>query len=121
VGGSDENHTAIGDSIEEAGGTVVNRNMIRQMVREGNFIEIYCNCCLDVCESRDVKGIYARARRGEIPEFTGISAPYERPENPEIVIDTENRTIENCVSRVINYLAEKGIVNRDIAELLTRP
>jgi adenylylsulfate kinase len=87
------------------------RNMIRQMVREGDFIEIYCNCCLEVCESRDKKGIYARARKGEIKEFTGISAPYEVPENPDVVIDTESMTIERCVAKVINYLKEKGVID----------
>ena len=61
-------------------------------VKEGDFIEIYCDCSLEVCESRDVKGIYARARRGEIPEFTGISAPYEIPKSPEVIINTENLT-----------------------------
>ena len=62
------------------------RDMIRQTVKDGDFIEIYCDCSLEVCEGRDVKGIYARARRGEIPEFTGISAPYEIPESPELII-----------------------------------
>jgi adenylylsulfate kinase len=90
------------------------RNMIRQMAKDGDFIEIYCDCCLEVCESRDVKGIYARARTGEIPEFTGISAPYEIPESPEVIINTENITIGECVAKVINYLSERGIINRNL-------
>ena len=90
------------------------RNVIRQMVKDGDFIEIYCNCSLKVCESRDKKGIYERAKRGEIPEFTGISAPYEIPENPEIVIDTENTSLEECVDRVLEYLSEKGIINNSL-------
>jgi adenylylsulfate kinase len=87
------------------------RDMIRQTVKDGDFIEIYCDCSLEVCESRDVKGIYARARRGEIPEFTGISAPYEIPEIPEVIIHTENLTIGECVVKVINYLSERGIIS----------
>ena len=91
------------------------RDMIRQTVKDGDFIEIYCDCCLEVCESRDVKGIYARARTGEIPEFTGISAPYEIPESPEVIINTENMTIGECVAKVINYLLERGIIHRNAA------
>ncbi|MEW6570523.1 MAG: adenylyl-sulfate kinase [Nitrospirota bacterium] len=87
------------------------REMIRQIARDGDFIEVYCKCGIEVCESRDKKGIYARARRGEIPEFTGISAPYEIPENPEIVINTENMTVEECVNKVMNYLVNRGIFN----------
>lgn len=87
------------------------RNMIRQMVKENDFIEIYCKCSIDVCESRDKKGIYLKARKGEIPEFTGISAPYEIPENPEMVIDTKNMSIEECVNKVMNYLSNKGIIH----------
>jgi len=88
------------------------RDTIRMMVKDGDFIEIYCDCSLDVCESRDVKGIYARARRGEIPEFTGISAPYEMPESPELIVYTENMIIGECVAKVINYLKEKGVINQ---------
>ena len=84
--------------------------MIRQMAKDGDFIEIYCDCSLKVCESRDKKGIYERARRGEIPEFTGISAPYEIPESPEIVVDTENLTIEECVNKVLAYLVSRGVI-----------
>jgi len=89
------------------------RNTIRMMVKDGDFTEIYCKCSLDVCESRDKKGIYARARKGEIKEFTGISAPYEVPEKPDMVIDTENMTIGKCVAKVIDYLVERGIINRN--------
>ena len=92
------------------------RDMIRQAVKDGDFIEIYCDCSLKVCESRDLKGIYVRARRGEIPEFTGISAPYEIPKSPEVIINTENLTIGECVAKVINYLAEKGVINHNVTE-----
>jgi adenylylsulfate kinase len=88
------------------------RDMIRRLVKDGDFIEIYCDCSPEVCESRDKKGIYARARKGEIAEFTGISAPYEIPENPTIVLDTANMTIQQCVDKVIRCLVERGIINR---------
>jgi adenylylsulfate kinase len=93
------------------------RNMIRRLVKDGDFIEIYCDCSLEVCESRDKKEIYARAKRGEIREFTGISSPYERPENPEVIIDTKNMTVEKCVAKIMNYLTQKGIINCNVTAL----
>ncbi|NOZ70178.1 MAG: adenylyl-sulfate kinase [Deferribacteres bacterium] len=86
------------------------RASVRRLVSEGDFIEIYCNCSIEICERRDVKGSYARARRGEIPEFTGVSAPYEVPENPELVMDTGNTPLENCVERIVEYLRERKII-----------
>ncbi len=86
------------------------RASVRRLVNDGDFIEIYCNCSIEICEMRDVKGSYARARRGEIPEFTGVSAPYEAPENPELVIDTGNTPLETCVERIIDYLGERKII-----------
>lgn len=80
------------------------RQMVRSIVGDEDFIEIFCNCKLEICESRDTKCHYARARRGEIPEFTGVSAPYEVPENPELVINTGNDSIDECVEKIINYL-----------------
>ena len=77
---------------------------------EGRFIEVYVNCPLEVCERRDPKGMYARARRGEIPEFTGISAPYEPPEAPEIELRTDLMGVEECAGVVVEYLREKGII-----------
>jgi adenylylsulfate kinase len=74
-----------------------------------DFFEIYCQCPLDVCEERDVKGLYRRARSGEIKEFTGISSPYEEPEQPELVVETSGRTIEDCVEQILNYLIQRGI------------
>ncbi len=88
------------------------RNMIRQMVNEGDFIEIYCDCSLEICERRDVKGMYARARRGEITSFTGISAPYEVPDNPEIIPDTGHTTLEECVNKIIEYLQHNKLLNK---------
>jgi adenylylsulfate kinase len=75
-----------------------------------SFIEIYAKCALDICEERDPKGLYKKARAGEIPEFTGISAPYEEPENAELVIDTGVSSLDDCVIQVLDYLKERGII-----------
>lgn len=74
------------------------RAMIRNIVGPENFLEIYVACPLSVCETRDVKGMYRRARAGEIKEFTGISAPYEPPESPDLVIDTSSLPVEECIA-----------------------
>jgi adenylylsulfate kinase (apsK) len=79
------------------------REYVRQLVGE-DFIEIYCRCSVDICESRDAKGLYKKARAGEIKDFTGISSPYEEPEHPEIIIDTGLLSIELSAATVINYL-----------------
>ena len=86
------------------------RNIVRELVAEGEFIEVYCDAPLDVCESRDVKGLYKKARAGEIPDFTGISSSYEAPNDPEIVLDTEYQSIENSVESIIAYLNERQII-----------
>ena len=83
------------------------RHAIRQMVQDGDFIEVYCKCSLEICEKRDVKGIYAKARKGEIQEFTGISSPYEVPVNPEIIVDTGNTSLEECAKTVLDYLQNR--------------
>lgn len=83
------------------------RDRIRALVQPDEFIEIYCSAPIEICEQRDVKGLYAKARTGEIPNFTGISSPYEPPHKPELVIDTGNQALEDCVETVINYLSEK--------------
>lgn len=80
------------------------RDRAREIVEDGEFIEIYTKASVEACEKRDPKGLYQKARTGEIPEFTGISAPYEAPESPEIVIDTEETSIEEAVLQIINYL-----------------
>lgn len=82
------------------------RNTVRDILEEGEFIEVYTKCSLDECESRDPKGLYKKARSGEIKEFTGINAPYEEPSNPEIVIDTENESVEESVEKILAYLKE---------------
>ena len=75
-----------------------------------SFIEIYAKCALEICEERDPKGLYKKARAGEIPEFTGISAPYEEPENAELVVDTGVSSLDDCVIQVLDYLKERGII-----------
>ncbi len=89
---------------------VKDREIVRNLVSKGEFIEVYCNAQLDICESRDVKGIYKKARAGEITEFTGISSSYEQPMDPEIVLDTANRSVEHAVDSLIAYLSEKHII-----------
>jgi sulfate adenylyltransferase len=86
------------------------RNDVRNMVGGDRFIEIFVDTPLSVCEQRDAKGIYAQARRGEIRNFTGIDDPYERPDNSEIVLETEASSAEENGARIISYLAERGFV-----------
>ena len=86
------------------------REMVRKLVPHGEFIEIYCRADLAVCEQRDVKGLYKRARAGEIKDFTGISSPYEEPVSPEITVDTGTQPIEACVDEVIGLMRKRGIL-----------
>lgn len=86
------------------------RDNARKLFQAGEFIEIYVKCPLDVCEQRDTKGLYKKARKGEVKEFTGISAPYEEPLNPELTIDTSKLSIEESTRAIITYLEEKGYV-----------
>jgi adenylyl-sulfate kinase len=84
------------------------RDLVRSMTT--NFIEVYVSTPLEVCAERDVKGMYKKAMAGEIPNFTGVSDPYEAPENAEIVIPTHLETVEQSANRVIAYLEEKGLI-----------
>ena len=86
---------------------------MRLLVGKENFVEIFCDCSLEICEKRDVKGLYAKARGGEIPEFTGISAPYEVPENPELHLKTDKMSLKDCVDTVVNYLLGRAIILKD--------
>lgn len=86
------------------------RDKARALVSEADFIEIHCAADLSICEQRDTKGLYAKARAGEIKEFTGISSPYEAPEQPELNINTGNNSLGGCVDQVIGYLVEKKII-----------
>ncbi|MEB3200822.1 MAG: adenylyl-sulfate kinase [Synechococcaceae cyanobacterium] len=86
------------------------RARARALVEAGDFIEIHCAADLDTCEQRDTKGLYAKARAGEIKEFTGISSPYEAPEAPELRIDTGLQNLESCVAQVLSHLQSNGII-----------
>ena len=81
------------------------RDMVRGMMDEGEFVEIFVDTPLEICEQRDVKGLYAKARAGELPNFTGISSPYEAPQNPEIRIDTTQLSAEEAAEQIIDYLS----------------
>lgn len=84
------------------------RDQVRDNMEDGDFVEVYVAASVETCEGRDVKGLYEKARKGEIPEFTGISAPYEEPAKPEVVLDTNTQTVEESVTELIRYLEEKG-------------
>jgi adenylylsulfate kinase len=86
------------------------RDFLRKSLPQGDFIEIYCKANLKICESRDVKGLYKRARVGEIENYTGIDSPYEVPSNPELTIDTENEFLEESVNRIVDFLKSKTII-----------
>jgi adenylylsulfate kinase len=86
------------------------RDRARALVAAGDFVEIHCAANLAVCEERDTKGLYAKARAGEIKEFTGISSPYEAPEAPELKVDTGSQTLEQSVEQVLAYLSAEGVI-----------
>ena len=87
------------------------REEARKLISNYDFIEIYCKATLETCEARDVKGLYKRARAGEIKNYTGIDSPYEKPENPEIVIDTDQQSLEESVSKILDFLKSKRIIS----------
>ncbi|MEB7771580.1 adenylyl-sulfate kinase [Kurthia gibsonii] len=80
------------------------RQTVRDLVGEGEFIEVYVKCSIEACEERDPKGLYKKARKKEIPSFTGISSPYEEPLNPEIVLNSEKYSVEECVEQLLKEL-----------------
>jgi adenylylsulfate kinase len=86
------------------------RNEARKLITSDDFVEIYCKASLEKCESRDVKGLYKRARTGEIKNYTGIDSPYEAPKNPELIIDTDNQNLEDSVSTILEFLELNGII-----------
>lgn len=90
----------------------VDRERVRNLVPEGDFIEIYCHCPLAICEERDVKGLYAKARQGLITDFTGISSPYEPPVCPELSLDTGKMPLDACVTEVLRLLEARGIIQQ---------
>lgn len=79
------------------------RETVRNLLKEGEFIEIHVDCPLEICEQRDVKGLYAKARRGEIPNFTGISSPFEVPTHPEITVHTDLEKLDDSVNKILSY------------------
>ncbi len=87
------------------------RDRVRSLLSPGEFFEIFTKCSLEVCEDRDPKGLYAKARAGKISDFTGIDSPYEGPLNPELVLDTGELSRDDCVKRVVAMLEKSGIIH----------
>jgi len=87
------------------------RDEARKLISNDDFIEIYCKASLETCEARDVKGLYKRARAGEIKNYTGIDSPYEKPEKPELVIDTDQQSLEESISNILDFLKSNGVVS----------
>lgn len=85
------------------------RELVRKLMPHGEFLEIYCHCPLEVCETRDVKGLYKKARAGEIKDFTGISSPYEEPRKAELVVNTGDLELRESVDAVMNMLTQRGV------------
>lgn len=90
------------------------RAWVRGMVGQGDFYEVFCACPIEVCENRDVKGLYKKAREGQIAEFTGISSPYDPPADPELIVDTASQDVEACVNAVIKTLIAADLIGRSI-------
>lgn len=88
------------------------RQLVRNIIGDKDFIEIYCRCPLEICEQRDPKGLYKKAKEGEIKEYTGISAPYEEPVNPDLIIDTHLLTIEEAVEKVTTLALDKILFSK---------
>ena len=87
----------------------------RLMSREEDFIEVHVSCPIEECERRDPKGLYRRARAGEIPDFTGIDAPYEPPEAAELVVETQGREVEECVEEIVSFLRRRSYIQPEPA------
>ena len=87
------------------------RDAVRDLMEDGEFLEVFVDTPVEICEQRDPKGLYAKARAGEIPNFTGISDPYESPENPELVIKTASSTPEEAANAIINMLQKRGKIS----------
>jgi adenylylsulfate kinase len=89
------------------------RERVRGMVGHGDFIEIYCDSPIEVCEQRDVKGLYKKARAGQIGDFTGISSPYESPDNPELTVNTGRDSLEECVRDVLFEMRNRAVLTTE--------
>jgi len=88
------------------------RDQVRVLMAAGDFVEVHVDCPVEVCEQRDVKGLYKKARAGEIKEFTGISAPYEAPTKPELTLNTAGQSVEASANQILAYLEKQGIIPR---------
>jgi adenylylsulfate kinase len=88
------------------------RRRVRQLLKEGQFIEVYVQCSIEECEKRDPKGLYSKARAGKIKGFTGISAPYEKPDNPGIVLETDKISLDSCIKTLMKYLIQKDYISK---------
>jgi adenylylsulfate kinase len=86
------------------------RQQVRDILSDNEFFEVYVKCSLDECEVRDPKGLYKKARNNEIKHFTGIDSPYEEPENPAIIVDTETQTVEESVKQIVDFLVQKDLI-----------
>ena len=89
------------------------RDQVRALVPPGDFVEVHVDCPLEVCEQRDVKGLYQKARAGQIKEFTGISAPYEPPAKPELALRTDRQSVDESVAAIVGLLAQRRVLSRD--------
>ena len=88
----------------------VDRDAVREILPEGQFIEVFVDASLETCEARDPKGLYKKARAGEIKGFTGIDDPYEAPQNPELVLDSNSHSVDELAAQVVSFLEENGYV-----------
>jgi len=86
------------------------RRYVREKIGDGAFFEVYVKCSPETCEKRDPKGLYRKAREGKIQGFTGVNAPYEEPENPDLVLDTEKFSLDECIEMVLKMLSQKGFI-----------
>ena len=89
---------------------IADRELVRNLLEENEFIEVYVKCPLEECEKRDPKGLYDKARKGLIPDFTGIHSPYEEPQAPEIVVNTSESSVDECVEQIIQFLSSKNAI-----------
>ena len=90
---------------------IKDRNKVRKIIGTKDFIEVYCAADISICEKRDTKGLYKKARLGEIKDFTGISSPYEAPENPEVIVDTGSLNLEGSIKKIIDFLMQENLLD----------
>jgi len=83
------------------------RKLLKEIIGLENFVEIFVDTPLEICEQRDIKGLYKKARNGEIKDFTGVNAPYEKPQNPDLIIDTSIESVEEAITRIVNHINHK--------------